>query len=180
MKKVNTFLPVLILVITSCQLLCANPQPESKKPNIVFILVDQWRAQATGYSGDKNVKTPNIDRLASSSMNLKNAVSGMPVCSPFRASLMTGQYPLTHGLFMNDIMLDTAKTTIAEVYLKHGYSTGFIGKWHIDGHGRSSFIPKNRRQGFQYWKALECTHDYNRSAYYSADSDKKLFWMDMM
>lgn len=176
MKKVNTFLPVLILVITSCQLLCANPQPESKKPNIVFILVDQWRAQATGYSGDKNVKTPNIDRLASSSMNLKNAVSGMPVCSPFRASLMTGQYPLTHGLFMNDIMLDTAKTTIAEVYLKHGYSTGFIGKWHIDGHGRSSFIPKNRRQGFQYWKALECTHDYNRSAYYFADSDKKLFW----
>jgi arylsulfatase A-like enzyme len=122
------------------------------------------------------VITPNIDRLASSSMYLKNTVSGMPVCTPFRASLMTGQYPLTHGLFMNDIMLDTAKTTIAEVYLKQGYNTGFIGKWHIDGHGRSSFIPKSRQQGFQYWKALECSHDYNRSAYYSADSDKKLFW----
>lgn len=100
----------------------------------------------------------------------------MPVCTPFRASLMRGQYPLTHGVFMNDVMLDTARTTIAKVYRNHGYNTGFIGKWHIDGHGRASYIPENRRQGFQYWKALECTHDYNRSAYYSGSSDKKMYW----
>ena len=63
MKNVSTFLPVLIvLVIISCQLLCANPNPESKKPNLVFILVDQWRAQATGYSGDKNAITPKDQR----------------------------------------------------------------------------------------------------------------------
>src|SRR5690606_5128885 len=98
------------------------------------------------------------------------------VCTPFRGSLMTGQYPLTHGLFMNDVMLDTAKVTIAEVFAKQGYTTGLIGKWHIDGHGRSSFIPPARRQGFEYWKALECTHNYNHSAYYSGNSDTKLFW----
>lgn len=146
------------------------------KPNIIYIIVDQWRAQATGYSGDKNVITPNLDRLAAQSMNVKNAVSGMPVCTPHRASLLTGQYPLTTGVFMNDIMLDTAKTTIAEVYRKNGYTTGFIGKWHIDGHGRESYIPENRRQGFEYWKALECAHDYNNSAYYEGNSAKKLVW----
>ncbi|WP_411274961.1 sulfatase [Daejeonella sp.] len=146
------------------------------KPNIIYIIVDQWRAQATGYSGDKNVITPNLDRLASQSMNVKNAVSGMPVCTPHRASLMTGQYPLTTGVFMNDVMLDTAKTTIAKQFMENGYNTAFIGKWHIDGHGRKSYIPENRRQGFEYWKALECAHDYNNSNYYAGNSDKKLLW----
>lgn len=176
MKKIRIVLFALIFFATSSTLLYANLNPDPKKPNIVFIIVDQWRAQATGYSGDKNAICPTVDQLAARSMNLKNAISGMPVCTPFRASLMTGQYPLTHGLFMNDVMLDTSKTTLAKVLRKNGYSTGFIGKWHIDGHGRSSYIPENRRQGFQYWKALECTHDYNHSAYYEGNSDKKLHW----
>ncbi|MEJ7739867.1 MAG: sulfatase [Chitinophagaceae bacterium] len=149
---------------------------QDKKPNVIYIIVDQWRAQATGYSGDKNVSTPNLDRLASRSMNVKNAVSGMPVCTPYRASLMTGQYPLTTGVFMNDVMLDTSRTTIAKVFRQNGYNTGFIGKWHIDGHGRNSYIPENRRQGFEYFKALECTHDYNNSLYYAGNSDNKLVW----
>ena len=51
----------------------------------------------------------------------------------------------------------------------------YIGKWHVDGHGRSEFIPRERRQGFDYWKVLECTHDYNHSAYY-ADGPEKLHW----
>ncbi|MBK5279320.1 MAG: sulfatase-like hydrolase/transferase, partial [Bacteroidia bacterium] len=88
MKKLLNFLTVILFFIISCQILSATPKPDTKKPNIVFIIVDQWRAQATGYSGDKNVITPNIDRLASSSVNVKNAVSGMPVCTPFRASLI--------------------------------------------------------------------------------------------
>lgn len=151
-------------------------QNATKKPNVLYILVDQWRAQATGYSGDKNVFCPNLDRLASESLNLKNAVSGTPVCTPHRASLMTGQYPLTNGVFMNDVLLDTNATTIAKVYKNQGYTTGFVGKWHLDGHGRNTYIPPTRQQGFGYWKTLECTHDYNNSAYYAGDSNQKLFW----
>nr|WKN38991.1 sulfatase [Tunicatimonas sp. TK19036] len=159
--------------ITSC-----SPSTEKNKPlNILILHTDQWRAQAMGYRGDPNVKTPNIDRLAGQSANLVNAVSGMPVCSPHRASLMTGQHPLTHGLFMNDVQLDTAAVTIAEVLAEAGYQTGYIGKWHLDGSGRSSFTPPGaRRQGFQYWKALECSHDYNHSAYYTGNSPEKKFW----
>lgn len=146
------------------------------KPNILYILVDQWRAQSIGYAGDKNVMTPNLDKLASKSINLTHAVSGMPVCSPHRASFLTGQYPLTHGVFMNDVLLDTNRTTIGKVFKENGYQTGYLGKWHVDGHGRSSYIPASRQQGFDYWKALECTHDYNNSAYYEGNSPVKQFW----
>ncbi len=169
------FFSVTILILFSCLVFSKGKKPPGK-PNIVYIIVDQWRAQATGYSGDKNAITPNLNRLASQSMNVKNALSGMPVCTPYRASLMTGQYPLTTGVFMNDVMLDTSRTTIAKVFKKNGYNTGFIGKWHIDGHGRKSYIPENRHQGFEYWKVLECSHDYNNSFYYSGNSDKRLKW----
>ncbi|GHB80038.1 sulfatase family protein [Persicitalea jodogahamensis] len=147
-----------------------------KKPNIVYILVDQWRAQAGGYAGDPNAHTPNIDRLAGVSLNVRNAVSGMPVCSPHRASLMSGQYPLTHGVFMNDVLLDTNAVTLGKVYAQNGYDTGFIGKWHIDGHGRRSYIPATRHQGFEYWKALECTHNYNHSEYYIGNDPERKVW----
>ena len=104
-------------------------QNTAEKPNILYILVDQWRAQATGYAGDKNVICPNLDKLASESVNVKNAVSGMPVCTPHRASLMTGQYPLTNGVFMNDVLLDTNNVTLAKVFAKNYYTTGFVGKF---------------------------------------------------
>lgn len=155
---------------------CFSLSAQSKKPNILYILVDQWRAQSIGYAGDQVVKTPHLDQLEKESLNLRKTVSGMPVCSPHRASLITGQYPLTHGVFMNDVLLDSNSTTIAKTYKQAGYQTAYIGKWHMDGHGRSSYIPVSRRQGFDYWKALECTHDYNHSEYYSGDSPVKKTW----
>ena len=146
-----------------------------RRPNLVFVLADQMRAQATGYAGDSNAITPNLDRLAKESVNFTNAVSGCPVCCPYRGSLMTGQYSLTHGVFLNDVCLSNKAVSIAQAYNRAGYETGYIGKWHLDGHGRSSFIPRERRQGFKFWKALECTHKYNDSYYY-ADANVKLKW----
>ncbi len=150
--------------------------PAHRKPNIVYILTDQWRAQATGYAGDPNVKTPNLDSLASRSINFENAVSVCPVCTPHRASLLTGRYPLSTGMFMNDLYLPSEELCMAEIFKEAGYDTGYIGKWHLDGHGRDTFIPNNRRQGFDYWKVLECTHDYNNSHYYDGDDKTKHTW----
>ena len=146
------------------------------KPNIVFILTDQWRAQAFGYAGDPNVKTPNIDALAARSVNFTNAVSVCPVCTPHRAALMTGRFPTTTGMFMNDLYLPAEELCIAEVLKDAGYDTAYIGKWHLDGHGRDAYIPPERRQGFDYWKVLECTHDYNESYYYAGDDRTKRQW----
>jgi arylsulfatase A-like enzyme len=156
-----------------CLLLCLAAQ--ARQPNVVFVLADQWRAEATGYAGDPNVKTPNLDRLAGQSVNFVNAVSGCPVCSPCRASLLTGQRPWTHGVFLNDVHLADDAVTLAKVMAAAGYETAYIGKWHLNGRGRSSYIPVENRQGFQYWKALECTHEYNRSAYF-ADGPERLMW----
>ncbi|NQT12391.1 MAG: sulfatase-like hydrolase/transferase, partial [Planctomycetes bacterium] len=115
------------------------------KPNIVFVLTDQWRAQAFGYAGDPNVQTPNIDALARRSIHFENAVSVCPVCTPHRASLLTGRYPTSTGMFLNDLYLPADELCMVEILKDAGYDTAYIGKWHLDGHGRSSFIPPNRR-----------------------------------
>src|SRR5579862_2452 len=111
-------------------------------PNIIVVLADQWRAQAFGFAGDKSARTPHLDRLASEGVCFKNAIAGLSVCCPSRASLLTGQRPLTHGVFLNDVPLRPDAVTIAKVLGKAGYDTGYIGKWHLNGDGRSAFIPR--------------------------------------
>ena len=105
----------------------------NKPPNVVLVFADQWRAQAFGYVGDPNVQTPNLDSLASRSVNCTHAVSGCSVCSPARASILTGQYPLTHGVFVNDVELGQDATSIAQAFSAGGYDTAYIGKWHVNG-----------------------------------------------
>lgn len=147
------------------------------KPNVVFIFADQWRAGAVGYAGDENVRTPNLDRLAAEGLVLTRMVANCPVSAAYRTSLLTGTWPLTNGIFYNDKPLNdhTSLTLIGDAFRDAGYSTAYVGKWHVDGHGRDSFIPRERRGGFEYWKARECTHNYNRSFYY-ADSPEVLWW----
>jgi arylsulfatase A-like enzyme len=151
---------------------------ELRKPNVVFVLTDQWRAQATGYSGDPNLigRTPNLDQIANSGINFRNAVSTTPVCTPYRAALLTGQYPTTTGMIFNDLHLPEEAYTMAEMFKESGYTTAYIGKWHLDGMLRDQFTPPERRQGFEYWKALECSHDYNELFYYEGDSPEKKQW----
>lgn len=172
---------ILFLLFFGCHK--KAPDLSLSKPNVIFVFADQWRAQDVGYNGNKAVHTPTIDKLATESVVFTNAVSGCPVCCPYRASLITGQYPLTTGVFYNDKPLNPDANSIAKIYKKAGYETGYIGKWHLNGHepgeatsvGRKKFIPKERRQGFDFWQVLECTHDYNNSFYYEG-SPERLKW----
>ena len=141
----------------------------------MFVFADQWRAQATGFAGDPNVRTPHLDALARRSVRFTAAVAGCPVCSPYRASLMTGQYPLTHGVFLNDVHLSHRATSLADAFAAAGYDTAYIGKWHLNGRGRLHFVPRRDRQGFDFWRACECTHEYNASVYYT-DSRRPRTW----
>jgi arylsulfatase A-like enzyme len=149
---------------------------EARHPNILYLLADQWRAQATGYAGDPNVHTPNLDRLAKEGLYFRNVVSVCPVCTPYRAALMTGRYPTSTGMFLNDAALPDSELCMAQILKAEGYATAYIGKWHLDGHGRESFIPPERRRGWDYWKAAECDHNYNHSHYYTGDSPQKHYW----
>jgi arylsulfatase A-like enzyme len=154
----------------------------ARRPSVLFIQCDEWRAQSTGYNGDTNCLTPVLDRFEAECVNFQTAISGCPVCCPERASLLTGQYPLTHGVFVNDVELVPRGPTLGESFRSAGYSTGFIGKWHVYGspdgqYGRRlAFIPPEKRFGFDYWKACECTHEYNHSLYYEDSDPTPKYW----
>lgn len=157
-------------------------QSSRSQPNVLLILCDEWRGQATGYAGDPNAHTPFLDAFAAQSLNFANCVSCHPVCSPMKSSMITGQYPLTHGVFLNDEELKPKGTTLGQAFANAGYHTGWIGKWHMYGspqgqyERRLAYIPPDHRFGFQYWKAAECTHDYNHSIYYEDDDPTPKYW----
>lgn len=145
-------------------------------PNVLFVFADQWRGDAVGYAGNPDVHTPHLDALAKRSLVFNHCVSGTPVCCPWRASMLSGTYPDRHGVFLNDGVLPPDTRTFGEHFSEAGYDTAWIGKWHVDGHGRSSFIPRERQHQFAYFKALECTHDYNNSHYYAQDDPTLQTW----
>ena len=175
MKKGHLFFYMvrIVMLCIAALLQLSSCQPHQEKPNLIFVFADQWRAEAVGYAGNKQVMTPAIDKFASEAVVFTNAISTFPVCTPYRATLMTGQYPLSHQVIYNDKPLKSEAVCIAEVYKEAGYHTAYIGKWHINGGDRTAFIPEERRQGFDYWKVLECTHDYNNSWYWDNDDQKK-------
>ena len=82
-----------------------------KSPNLIFVFADQLRARHMGCSGDPNIATPNLDRMATEGVRFTNATSMIPVCTPARAALLTGRYPLSTGMFLNDIQMSTEETT---------------------------------------------------------------------
>jgi arylsulfatase A-like enzyme len=133
--------------------------------NVIWIVADQMRAQATGYAGDPNARTPNLDRLAAEGTNFTHAVSGSPLCSPFRGALMTGRYPHNNGVTGNRYPLDENARTVAHAFADAGYRTCYVGKWHLDGDrpgvvptwdsDQSQLVPSHRRGGFADWWAYE-------------------------
>lgn len=135
------------------------------RPNIIFLMPDQHRAQTVGCLGDEQAQTPHIDRLAGEGMILDNTFANTPVCCPARSVLLTGQYCHRNGMVANDLRLRQDSVSFARELGKAGYRTGFIGKWHLDGGKRlPGFVPPGeRRQGFEYWAANQCSHMHFRN-----------------
>lgn len=125
---------------------------EMARPHILYILVDDLGYADMGFHGSE-VLTPNIDKLAAEGMRLKQFYA-QPMCTPTRAALMTGRYPLRYGLQTAVIPsggrygLDTAEVLLPQVLKGAGYKTALIGKWHL-GHADQKFWPRQR--GFDYF-----------------------------
>ena len=128
-----------------------SAEKNDKKPNYLFILVDDQPHDAVGFSERYPfLKTPNIDKLASEGVNVKNFFVTQSICSPSRASFLTGTYPHIHGVNQNNKYVDPDWDTYApySVHLqKNGYETAHIGKIHM-AHKRGK---KHIRPGFNYW-----------------------------
>ena len=143
-------------------------EPAPKRPNILFLFPDQMRAQAMGCMGNPDVKTPNLDKLASEGILFRNTFANTPVCCPARANILTGKYAHKNGMIANDLRLRESETTVAELLAAEGYRTGFIGKWHLDGGPRQpGYVPPGeRRQGFEFWAANEVSHRHFDTHYF--------------
>lgn len=102
-----------------------------KRPNFVIFMTDQQRADHLGCYGNRMVKTPNIDQLASDGLRFKRFYVSNPICQPNRAALMTGQMPSVNGVRQNGIPLDLDSQTFADVLRDAGYNTGYVGKAHF-------------------------------------------------
>jgi arylsulfatase A-like enzyme len=129
---------------------------DTPKRNVIWIFGDQHPRHALGCNGNPNLNTPNLDIMATLGMNVTGAVGGMPLCCPFRGSLITSQYPHKCVPGHEYPLPDDAKT-IAHAFKDNGYETAYFGKWHLDGYheykGRATFhkVPKERRGGFDTW-----------------------------
>lgn len=139
-----------------------------RPPNVLFILPDEWRAQALGCMGNPDVQTPHLDQLASEGILFKNTFANTPVCCPARANILTGTYTNRNGMVANDLRLKEDVVTMADLFSQAGYRTGYVGKWHLDGGPRlPGYIPPGRRRhGFQSWAANECNHNYFYNWYF--------------
>ena len=150
-------------VESSAALLAAQAAPSQtrpRQPNFVFILIDDMGWRDVGFNGSRFYETPNIDALAARGMTFTDAYAACPVCSPTRASILTGKYPARHGITnflpgkhqlphskllppVSKQYLPLEETTLAEELRVAGYQSAAIGKWHLGG---PAYYPE--KQGF--------------------------------
>lgn len=172
-------------------------EKQTLKPNLLIILVDQWKGQALGFQNKESVLTPNLDEFSKKSLVLQQMISNYPVCSPARAMLMTGKYPLKNKVYSNvnsssapfGIELPQGITCWSDILKSNGYSNGYIGKWHLDSPHQpyiptsnntekvawNEWTPPEKRHGFDYWYAYGTYDVHNRPMYWDTKSARDSF-----
>jgi len=159
--------------ITLLTVLAGHASEATKSPNVVFLFADQMRAQAMGCMGNKEVITPHLDQLASEGILITNGISAQPVCTPYRGHLMTGRYGHSTGVIHNEVRLPDNEIVISELMKDAGYSTGYIGKWHLMG-SRSNPVDAVNRRGWDFWAVKNCSHKHFNPEYWLNDSKEPI------
>ncbi|MAI73742.1 MAG: acetylglucosamine-6-sulfatase [Rhodopirellula sp.] len=146
------------LVLSSCAF--ADKLPDTgkrdgiKPRNVVFVLTDDHRYDAMGFMGHPFLETPHLDSLASNGVHLKNAFVTTSLCSPSRASILTGLYTHKHRVIDNNRLVPEGTLFFPQYLQQAGYKTGFIGKWHMGG------AHDDPRPGFDHWISFRGQGNY--------------------
>lgn len=128
----------------------AGQAAPAARPNVIVYFTDQQRWDSVGAYGCPMDLTPNLDRAAAGGVRFERAFTSQPVCSPARSTLQTGKYPTTTGVIRNGPTLKPGEVTLAHLFGRHGYRTGYIGKWHLGGTGADP-VPPAARGGYDEW-----------------------------
>ena len=148
----------------------ANTPSPLKKPNVIFILMDDMGYSDISCYGAKKVKTPNIDRMAVAGLKFTHFHTAASICSPSRAAFLTGAYPQRTGLYMGInqnreahwfLGLNPEEVTIAEQFKKQGYTTAIVGKWHLGSEEKFSYY----NQGFDHYYGAPDNMSHNTVFY---------------
>ncbi|MDA1138621.1 MAG: sulfatase-like hydrolase/transferase [Planctomycetota bacterium] len=150
------------------------PKTRSDKPNVIVFFTDQQRWDSTGVHGNPLDLTPNFDRMAQNGTHVQHSITCQPVCGPARSCLQTGLYATTTGCFRNGIPLPKDTPTLADYFKDAGYTTGYIGKWHLAADGQVGGVRPEDRGGYDYWLAsnvLEFTSDAYQTTLFDNDQN---------
>ncbi len=133
---------------------------QENRPNIIFILSDDHRYDFMGFTGAvEALETPNLDRMAKNGAHFPNAFVSTALCSPSRASILTGQYAHAHTVVDNSAPIPEGTKFFPEILQKNGYQTSFFGKWHM---GNEDDKPQ---AGFDYWLSFRGQGVYNNPTF---------------
>lgn len=122
-----------------------RPQPRTARPNVLLVIMDDMRWDLMGCAGHPFIRTPALDRLAREGARFANAFVCLSLCSPSRASFLTGLYPHIHGVLGNRTPLDFDRlTTFPQRFQRAGYRTAMFGKWHMG-------VDADPKPGFDHW-----------------------------
>jgi len=157
-------------------------RPKTRKPNVLFVFSDQHRAFSLPGEPFNQALAPNLDAFREQNCSMEQCVSNYPLCSPYRAILMSGLYSQQNGVLRNvDTLNPSVCQPLGETFRNAGYHTGYIGKWHI--HGQESinradedFIPKGPyRMGFEDWHVWADTDDHYHGFTFNQETGEKIY-----
>lgn len=152
----------------------------NKKQNIIWFVTDQFQGNAMGCAGDPNVFTPNMDNMAVAGSYFSRAVSGYPLCCPYRASMLTGKYAHNHSVRVHEGKLDRSYSLVSDVFNNAGYETVYLGKWHVAGlkerDGRSALqtVPREDRGRFDTWIGYDNNNSQFDCYVHGHDGDEEI------
>src|SRR5581483_9940322 len=130
-------------------------RPGARPRNVIFILTDDHRYDVFGFlKGQPWLETPALDSLAANGVNFKNAFVTTSLCSPSRATILTGLYAHKHKIIDNNTAIPRGTTFFPQYLQQAGYSTAFIGKWHMGGES------DNPQPGFDRWVSFRGQGSY--------------------
>ena len=178
---------ILLILFNACSN-SPNETSESKKPNVIIIYTDDQGSIDVNCYGAKDLYTPSMDKLAKQGIRFTQFYTAASVCSPSRASLLTGKTPLAAGLpgntssFKGHAGMPTEQTTIAEVLKENGYKTGHVGKWHL-GYSEPT-MPNGQGFDYSFGHMGGCIDNYSHFFYWNGPNrhdlweDGKETWLD--